>query len=144
MQDALNKITLSLKDKHYKLTPQRKAILKTISRSKDHLTPLSIHRLVQKQYPTIGLVTIYRTLDILTELGLLCKVHADENCQSYLLKRPDGHHHHLVCSDCGMILDCTSCSVEKMEKQLAQETGFKINGHLLEFNGLCPKCQRAA
>jgi Fur family transcriptional regulator, ferric uptake regulator len=142
MQTSLNKITTSLRDSNYKITPQRKAILKTIAQSRDHLTPISIYKLVQQQYPSIGLVTIYRTLDILTGLGLLCKVHADENCQSYLLKRPEGHHHHLVCSGCGTVLDCTGCDIKQMEKQLARETGFKINSHLLEFSGQCPKCQK--
>jgi Fur family transcriptional regulator, ferric uptake regulator len=141
---TITKITASLKQKNYKLTPQRKAILKTISSCRDHLTPLSIHRLVQKQYPSIGLVTIYRTLAVLTELGLLCKVHGDENCQSYLLKRPEGHHHHLICSDCGIVMDLTGCNVKKMENRLAKETGFKISSHLLEFSGLCPKCQKSS
>ena len=91
-------------------------------------------------HPSIGLVTIYRTLEILTKLGLICEVHAGGNCRSYLMRRPSEHHHHLICSNCGTVIDFTDCDLGELEQRLTEETGFKINGHLLEFLGQCENC----
>jgi Fur family ferric uptake transcriptional regulator len=128
----------------FKLTPQRRAILHVIKSSPDHLTPAAIHEAVNREAPGIGLVTIYRTLNILAELGLICEIHTAGQGRSYLLRRPKEHHHHLVCSGCGKVVDFTGCDLGRMEARLARDTGFTIEAHLLEFLGLCPRCQRQA
>ena len=126
----------------YKITPQRRAVLNIIALSHDHLTPAAIYNKVHLEHPSIGLVTIYRTLDTLAELGLICEVHAGGNCRSYLMRRPSEHHHHLICSDCGAVVDFTDCDIGKLEQRLSQETSFEIEGHLLEFTGRCKNCQK--
>ena len=143
MRLAERKVTAVLKQHGYKLTPQRRAVINTIASSQDHLTPADIYERVQKEYPSIGLVTVYRTLEILIELGFICKVHAQGDCRSYLMRRPSGHHHHLVCSDCGVVVDFTDCDLGEMQKRLTGESGFRIDSHLLEFTGLCQACQIA-
>lgn len=137
-------ISAILRQRGYKLTQQRRAILHVIARSQDHLTPAEIYQEVRQEHPGVGLVTIYRTLDILAELGLICEIHAAGSCRSYLLRRPREHHHHLVCSDCGRVVDFTDCDLTGLEQRLADETGFKTEGHLLEFFGCCPECQEIA
>ena len=102
---SIEKMTSALKQRGYKLTPQRCAVLGVIALSREHLTPAAIYEKVHQEYPGIGLVTIYRTLEILTELGFVCEVHAGGNCRSYLVRRPAEHHHHLICSDCGAVVD---------------------------------------
>jgi Fur family ferric uptake transcriptional regulator len=141
MQLTENKIISILRKNHLKMTPQRRAILKIIYRSKDHLTPADIYRRANAEYPGIGLVTTYRTIELLARLNLLCKVHSEEGCQNYLLRRPVEHHHHLVCSICGTVKEFTDCNLSDIEQKLAMETGFAVNGHLLEFQGICPGCQ---
>ncbi len=126
----------------YKLTPQRRAIIGTIAGTQEHLTPAAIYERVHRKNPSIGLVTVYRTIDILAELDLICETHAGGNCRSYLMRRPSGHHHHLICSECGRVVDFTDCGLEKLERRLAKETNFKINGHLLEFIGQCLQCSQ--
>jgi len=126
----------------YKLTPQRRAIIGAISGTQEHLTPAAIYKRVHRKHPSIGLVTVYRTIDILAELDLICETHAGGSCRSYLMRRPSGHHHHLICSECGRVVDFTDCGLEKLERRLAKETSFKINGHLLEFIGQCLECSR--
>ena len=101
------------------------------------------NEMVRQELPGIGLVTIYRTLEILAELGLICEVHTGGNCRSYLMRRPSEHHHHLICSDCGTVVDFTDCDLSRLEQRLHRETGFKIENHLLEFAGQCQNCQRA-
>ncbi len=129
-----------LRKNAYKLTPQRRAVLEVINSGRDHLTPLAIYQRVRKKYPAIGLVTVYRTLEILADLNLVCRIYTGENCRSYLMRRPGGHHHHMVCLSCGTVIDFTKCNLRKLEQRLAQETGFEIKGHLLEFNGYCRDC----
>lgn len=134
-------IASMLRRKGYKITPQRRAVLKAIALNRDHLTPADIYDKVHREHPGIGLVTVYRTLDILDRLGLICEVHSLGNCRSFLLRRPSEHHHHLVCSDCGTVDDFTDCNLTEMEQRISRETGFGIEGHLLEFSGRCQNCQ---
>jgi len=138
------KITSILRQRGYRLTPQRRAVLKIIALSHDHLTPAAIYGKVCREHPGIGLVTVYRTLEILAKLGLICEVHAGGSCRSYLMRRPSGHHHHLICSECGRVVDFADCDLSEVEQRLSQETGFKMEGHLLEFLGCCPDCQKIA
>jgi Fur family ferric uptake transcriptional regulator len=135
------KVEKLLRQQGFKITPQRRTILSAIARSREHLTPAAIYEHVKKERPGIGLVTIYRTLEILAGLGLICEMHVGGNCRSYLMRRPAEHHHHLICSDCGTVIDFTDCDLGKLEARLSRETSFKINGHLLEFLGQCRKCQ---
>lgn len=144
MKFTENKIVSVLRHYDYKLTPQRRAVLKIISHSKDHLTPYEIYNKVHEEFPNIGLVTVYRTLEMLSRLNLICKIHMDDNCQSYLLRRDTLHHHHLICTNCGTVKDLISCDLGELEKKLTAETGFKVNSHLLEFQGICPECRKKA
>jgi len=144
MNFTAKKIASLLRQRGYKLTPQRRAILGAIAESHDHLTPAAIHAKARGKHGNIGLVTIYRTIDLLAKLGLICEVHSDGNCHSYLLRRPSEHHHHLICSGCGTVVDFTNCDLSGMEQRISQETGFDIKGHLLEFSGNCQQCQPTA
>ena len=144
MRLTANRIAGILRKHGYRLTPQRHAVLKVIAASTDHLTPEAIHEKAVLKNPDIGLVTVYRTLDLLGRLGLVCRVHTAGGCRSYMMRRPTEHHHHLVCSGCGLVVDFTDCALDDLEKRLSRETRFDINGHLLEFFGLCPDCRRAS
>ncbi len=142
MKPAEKEIIAKLRRRGYKLTPQRRAVLSTITTSREHLTPSAIYERVQQEHPGIGLVTIYRTLDILTELGAICEVNPEASSRCYSIRREAGHHHHLVCSDCGTVVDFVGRHLTELEERLTRETGFKIQGHLLEFFGICPDCQK--
>jgi len=141
MRLTANKIAGVLRQHGYKLTPQRHALLKVIAGSKDHLSPGAIYEKARKEFPTVGLVTVYRTLDLLTDLGLVCRIHMDGTARSYMMRRPTEHHHHLICASCGIVIDFTDCSLNKLEQQLSRKTNFKIERHLLELYGRCQSCQ---
>jgi Fur family ferric uptake transcriptional regulator len=134
-------ITSELRKHGYKLTPQRRAVIRIVTDAKDHLTPTDIYEKMRDVYPGTGLVTIYRTLEILAELGLICEVHSGGSCRSYTMGLQQ-HHHHLICSGCGAVVDFTGHYLEELEKSLSKKSGFRIDGHLLEFIGLCRKCQK--
>ena len=135
-------ILSSIKERGYKITPQRRAVLKAIADSQDHLTPAELHQRARQERPDIGLVTVYRTLEMLADVGLICEMHSGGNCRSYLLRRPEEHHHHLICSDCGQVVDFSDCDLDQLEQKLSRDTGFAMEEHLLEFLGRCPACQR--
>jgi Fur family ferric uptake transcriptional regulator len=137
------KVVTALRHNGYKLTPQRQAVIRVITSSQDHLSPAGIYEKIRYVHPNIGLVTIYRTLEILTELGLICEVHAGGSCRSYTISTQQ-HHHHLICSNCGMVVDFTGHYLNELEQNLSKESGFRIDGHLLEFIGLCRACRKKA
>jgi len=136
------KVIAALRQHGYKLTSQRRAVIQVITSTQDHLTPAIIYENMRQVHPNIGLVTIYRTLEILTELGLICELHAGGNCRSYTIST-EQHHHHLICSDCGVVIDFTGHYLSELEQSLSRESGFRIDSHLLEFVGLCQACQKA-
>ena len=128
----------------YKLTPQRRVLLEVIVNSSSHLTTAAIYERVLKKYPTIGLVTIYRVLEILSRLNLICRLHTEKGCRSYLIRNPRGHHHHMVCLVCGRVIGFTGCDLNQIQERLSRDTGFEIESHLLEFNGQCRECLKNA
>ncbi len=140
MRLTANKIAGIIRKHGNKLTPQRHLVLRVMTSSRDHLTPEVIYEKSRLVDPGIGRVTIYRTLDLLSKLDLVCKVHTEDGCCSYMMRRPTEHHYHLVCSGCGKVVDFTNFSLVETERKLSQENGFDIKGHLLEFYGLCRNC----
>ena len=142
MKLSEKKITATLKRHGYKLTPQRRAVIGAIASSPDHLTPTALFQKVRQGHPTIGLTTVYRTLEILASLELICELHAGET-RSYTIAAA-GHHHHLICADCGEVIDFNGHYLAELEEKLGRETGFEIKEHLLEFIGRCRSCQQNA
>jgi Fur family transcriptional regulator, ferric uptake regulator len=144
MRLTANKIAGIIRGNGHKLTPQRHIVLRVMASSHDHLTPEEIYEKSLVEDTGIGRITVYRTLDLLSRLNLVCRVHTEGKCRSYMMRRPAEHHHHLVCSRCGKVVDFTDCSLDQVEDKLSQESGFDIQGHLLEFYGLCRGCVAGA
>jgi Fe2+ or Zn2+ uptake regulation protein len=123
-----------------KATPQRLSILEAIDGMRAQFTPRQLYERLCKNHPDIGLVTVYRTLTLLAESGLVCRMGYSGRSQSYA-RRPQEHHHHLVCAGCDRVVDVSSCGLGELGEKLARDTGFAISDHHLEFVGLCRQCQ---
>lgn len=136
------KIATELRRNHFKLTKQRQVVINTIVESQDQLTPAQIFEKAHGVYSEIGLTTIYRTLAILSKLGLVCELHTGGDYPTYTVGAPQ-HHHHLICSRCGHVVDFNGHYLGELEARLAKESGFRIDSHILEFTGLCITCQKA-
>lgn len=121
-----------------KLTPPRLAVLQVILQEGEHLNPPAILAQAQRIYPQTGRATVYRTLELLTQLGIVRPIYVGEDGPTYI--RAEGGHHHLVCARCGKIVDFDHCSADSMERELEARYGFRITSHLLEFYGLCAEC----
>jgi len=90
----------------------------------------------------VGRATVFRTLDLLANHGFLDRLHLPDGRHAYVLASAvDRHHHHLICSDCGNVIEFEVCSVEPMLTQLSRETNFAISGHVLEVFGVCADCR---
>ncbi len=142
MRLTANRIAGILREKGHRLTPQRHAVLKVLAASHECLTPDAILVRAREVAPDIGRVTVYRTLETLGRYGLVCQVHSAVGVRGYMMARPEGHHHHVVCSVCGATVDFVDCGLGTLEERLARETGFALAGHLLEFYGTCPECRQ--
>lgn len=128
-----------LRDAGYKITPPRLAVLEVIEQEGEHLDPAQILRRAQSIHPAIGRATVYRTLELLTQLNIVRPIYVGEHGPTYI--RAEGGHHHLVCSTCGIVVDFDQCMAGEMTRELSERFGFQIQSHLLEFYGLCAKCQ---
>ena len=135
----------------YRMTLGREATLDVLSRAEEHLSAEDIYLDVHKVYPAIGLTTVYRTLELLVQTGMIFKSDFGDGRSRYELSegpKSIGHHHHLVCTDCGRIVDYTDFIDEEIEllkiteKGLSKKYNFKITNHLIQFHGLCEKCQK--
>jgi Fur family ferric uptake transcriptional regulator len=134
----------------YRLTAGREAILDILSRSEGHLSAEDVYMEVHPKYPNIGLTTIYRTLDVLSDLGMIYKLDFGDGRARYeLADGPDGarHHHHLVCTRCNRVIDYADFIddevelLKQTEKGLSEKYKFEIKSHILQFYGLCDRCK---
>ncbi|MDY6834047.1 MAG: Fur family transcriptional regulator [Chloroflexota bacterium] len=135
--------TDKMKQEGYKLTPQRLAILDVFSNSPCHLTPAEVFEELRDDHPEIGLVTVYRTLEIFSKLGIVTEVYANGNSPSYTLLESPEQCHCLICSGCGKVFHFSDCDLDDLKQRLSLLTGFKIEDHLLQLQGLCDECQDA-
>jgi Fur family ferric uptake transcriptional regulator len=128
----------TLKAHGLKLTPQRRLIVDIIHDAQTHITAEDIIEKVNERMPGVNKSTVYRTLELLEKSGCVYKSEMDN--QSIYHHVEDGHHHHLVCSGCGKVIDCDEDIFASMEKKLANSYGFYVNFKHLIMSGLCKEC----
>ena len=120
-------------------TSQRALILEIIHRG--HLDADEIYRQARGKQANISLSTVYRTLRMFKKLGLVEELHFDEEHHHYEVKS-SAEHQHLVCLNCGKIMEFEYPLSPKMQKNITREKGFKITGVEIRMTGYCPKCHR--
>lgn len=123
----------------YRLTAARRVILDTLADSGGHLTADELTERVRQRSTAIGRMTVYRTLDLLCDLGLLRPVYQGTGAAHYILME-DGHHHHLICTNCSQVFEFDECMLDELPEQVAERFGFAVRGHLLELYGTCADC----
>ena len=138
----------NFKERGHRMTGPRDAILDVVNKKQGHLTADDIFFEVRKSYPGIGIATIYRTLDLFVRMGLVNKFDFGGGKSRYEFASKEKHHHHLVCKNCGRVVDYDSFLdeetelIKKIEAELNRKHDFKIDSHQLDFYGLCKSCQR--
>ncbi len=141
-EQLLNDFKNLLKQNSLKFTIQREVILETLYKSDEHLTPESLHRLIQENFPELktGIATIYRTLALLEESQMVTSLSFGAQGKKYELGAKE-HHDHMICTSCGDITEFVDEKIEDRQNSIAQELGFKISDHSMQIYGICKNCQ---
>ena len=137
----LETITQQLAAHRFKVTRQRRAVLGVIAESRSRMNPAEVYRRARRACPDLGLATVYRTLELLADLGVVRRVHLDDGCEGFAPASAQ-HGHHLICSQCSTTIEFEDCDMDAMFKRVASRTGSTIDRHWLELVGRCPQCQR--
>lgn len=146
MEQRIDRIKKQLHAKSYKLTPQREATLRVLlEREEDHLSAENVFLLVKDKAPEIGLATVYRTLELLSELKIVDKINFGDGVSRFDLRREGAEHfhHHLVCTECGSVEEIIDDLLKDVEKIVENDWGFQVEDHRLTFHGVCKQCQHA-
>lgn len=132
-----------LQKKGLKRTAQRDLILDIFLKTEAHLSSEDLYRLVQQQDPTVGQTTVYRTLKLLSEAGLAREVRFGDGRTHYEHNYKHQHHDHMICSECGRIIEFFSAELEAIQDAMAAKHRFQVTQHLLRIIGICSDCRRA-
>ncbi len=127
----------------YRVTTPRRAVAHVLADAGDWLPPDEVQRRARRHAPSIGLVTVYRTLSLFTELGFVRRIHLEDGCTGYA--RSDlSHGHHLVCRSCRQVVEFPGVEdLRPLIRRVERRTGYRIEDHMLELLGLCQRCQTA-
>ena len=123
-----------------KITKQRRTVLKAFLECKTHISVEELYNNVLKTEPKVGLATVYRTLALLTKSGLALEMDFGDGQKRYESTHNIVHHDHMVCTECGKIIEFNHPLIEKFQEEVAKENGFKITSHKLDLFGHCQDC----
>ena len=134
-----------LKQKGYKLTTQRRAVLDIlIQNSGAHLSTEEIYSFVKERFPEIGLATVYRTVQLFEELRIVNRLNFDDGCSRFELyvDNENHHHHHLICEMCNQVFEVENDLLEDIEREIGEKYNFKVQNHKVTFYGHCQECEK--
>lgn len=139
--ELIKYLTDTLEAEGYRVTTARKVIATALVSSDGHCSADELVELVREMTPGVGRMTVYRTLDLFCKLGLARPFYPGSGAAHYAIM-DSGHHHHLVCSSCGEVIDVDDCDLEAIaQERIGDRFNFEVQGHLLEFYGLCSDCR---
>jgi len=139
----IEEFKMVLKKNRLKFTKQREIILHTLYNFQEHFLPEDLYLLIKENNPksNIGIATIYRTLNLLEESDMVTTISFAKNGKKYeLANKP--HHDHLICKNCGLIIEFEDKEIEKKQKKIAKENGFILTNHIMQLYGICTNCQK--
>jgi len=139
------------RERGWRWTASRECILDLLSRTSGHLSAKDVYSSLCAAVPGLGLTTVYRTLELLRRLGIVQTITSGDGQSRYELRGDDqnDHHHHLICTRCGKIIDYRDFVreelelVKKTQDALTEKYDFCVHGHNIEYFGLCEECRRA-
>ena len=149
MDKGLERYKQLLKEKGMKTTTQRLAIFEVLADEPDrHFTAEEIYDKVKQRWPEIGLATVYRNIQKLSEFGVIDKLNLDDGFVRYEIGDPDRdkarhHHHHLICQKCGGVFTFEDDLMELLEDRIRETMGFIVSDHEVKFYGCCRQCAAA-
>jgi Fur family ferric uptake transcriptional regulator len=133
----------ALKGMGYRMTPQRMMVVEALHDTDKHVSAEEIYAKVKAKYPYANISTVYRTLELLSELGLVNEISLGDGCVRFH-PAEKGHHHHLVCQKCNSIIDLPESALAPLEDILSEKHRFKADLKHTAVFGLCSRCQGKA
>ena len=133
----LDSLIRRLQALNHRVTPARLGVIAAVLAQSGHFSVDDILRTAHN----VGRATVFRTIRLLTDLDILCRVLLEDGSLRYRVSLRDDHHHHLVCVSCGNVRDLEDCAVGDLVRDLAAATDYDIQGHWLEFYGRCASCR---
>lgn len=140
MSRRSEQISRLLNERGYSVTPGRRVVIDSLADRETIFTANDVVAWVDQIDPSIGRATVFRTLDLLSQIGVLNRVHGENGCHRYTVCDA-GHHHHLVCTQCGRVLRFELAGIESEIERVAERAQFVVSSHRVELFGLCPECQ---
>ncbi len=140
MTDKTSRSVQALRDAGYRLTGPRLTILDILEGSHGHITAAELLRQVEVRDPSIGRASVFRTLDLMIKLGIVWPTVQGGTTVHYMLM-PSEHHHHIVCTGCGRLIEFEDCGLGALIRALETRFDVRIDGHLLELYGVCAECR---
>ncbi len=137
--NRLEEMIARLREQGHRLTPQRMAVLKVLTSSREHPGAEQIYERVKADFPMTSMATVYKTLAVLKEMGEVLEIGFHDDSTRY-----DGNpypHPHLICTRCKKIIDVDADILGELPQEISQRTGYKIVSHRFDFYGICPRCQ---
>ena len=124
-----------VEDRGYRSTAPRQALVRSLAAKERHFTAEELH----KELPNVGRATVYRFLNLMVDAGAICRVLLEDGSLHYQMSHR-GHHHHLICTKCGISQELHGCDIEGILMEKASQHQFQPEGHWLEIYGRCRKC----
>jgi Fur family transcriptional regulator, ferric uptake regulator len=140
MGDESTAVAAMLRERGYRITPQREAILHEVLRSRGHITPQDVTRRVQRRMPAVNPSTVYRTLAMLEDVGVVRHSHLERGAEYH--RADEVEHVHLTCSRCGAEDDLSMAEAESLKRLLQEHRGFQPDLTHFAISGLCASCRR--
>ena len=135
----IRSMTSTLRERGYRITPQREAILAEVLSAEGHITPQDVTRRVQQRMPAVNASTVYRTLDMLEEAGIVRHAHLERGAEYH--RADESRHVHLTCSSCGAEDDLSMKEAESLERLIQRHRGFRPDLAHFAISGRCSSCQ---
>jgi Fur family ferric uptake transcriptional regulator len=130
-----------LRKEALKITRQRIAVLEEIMKDKGHRESEDVYMAIKTRKIHVSRATVYRTLDILVQHGFARKLNLGDGRARLKHKIDSPHHDHIICNECGKIIEFVNDEIEKMQEEIAKQHHFKLQQHIHQLFGFCKECQ---
>ncbi len=140
-QARLKQLVSKLRETDHRITPQRMEILKALVYNLEHPTADEVHAAVKQNFPMLSLATVYKTVNLLIEMGEVLEIDRGHGKTHYDAFRSNAHPH-LICIGCDKVVDIDMDGLGELYDQVEEITSYDILSHRLDFFGFCPQCQK--
>jgi len=139
----IDPLVKQMKAAGHRMTPQRQAVLEILTTSDAHPTVDQIYERVRVDFPMTSRATVYKTISLAKEMGVVMELEFSQGSNRYDGKRPYPHPH-VICTKCKQVTDADDIAITSLKQQIIRKTGYRIVNHRIDFFGICPDCQNGS